>query len=197
MMTESAGLSYSRIMEGLKEDYPRMRDLPRAGLAAGPCLYKDTLQLAAFCNNHVAQFALGQSAIQVNEGLPAYLTTRLSASYPLEDMTVGLLGMAFKADSDDPRASLSYKLKKLLRIHAKEVLTTDPYVQGDKDLLPLEDVVEQSDLLILCTPHSVYQGAELRGKPVVDIWNFLKPAPKGDEEPEPCRTDWQSVLPVR
>jgi UDP-N-acetyl-D-mannosaminuronic acid dehydrogenase len=140
------------------------------------------LQLAAFCNN---QFALGQSAIQVNEGLPAYLTTRLNASYPLEHMTVGLLGMAFKADSDDARASLSYKLKKLLRIHAKQVLTTDPFVQGDKDLLPLEDVVERRVLLILCAPHSQYRGADLRGKPVVDIWNFLKPAPKSDKTAEP------------
>ena len=31
-----------------------------------------------------------------------------------------------------------------------------------------------SDLLILCAPHSVYGEADLKGKPVVDIWGFLK-----------------------
>ena len=81
--------------------------------------------------------------------------------------------MAFKADSDDARSSLSYKLKKVLRFRAKRVLTTDPHVQGDPDLVPLEAVVAQSDLLILCIPHQAYRGLDPRGKPVVDVWNFL------------------------
>ena len=47
MMVTSAGLDYHRLLAGLKDGYPRMADLPRPGFAAGPCLYKDTLQLAA------------------------------------------------------------------------------------------------------------------------------------------------------
>jgi UDP-N-acetyl-D-mannosaminuronic acid dehydrogenase len=170
MMTAAAGLSYARIRAGLMEDYPRMRDLPGAGFAAGPCLYKDTLQLSAFSNN---QFSLGNAAIQVNEGLPAWIISRLRQQYALKEMTVGLLGMAFKANSDDARASLSYKLKKLLKPHARTVLTTDPFVQGDKDLRPLDEVIRRSDLLILCTPHAAYAKADLRGKPVFDLWNFF------------------------
>jgi UDP-N-acetyl-D-mannosaminuronic acid dehydrogenase len=88
-------------------------------------------------------------------------------------MTIGLLGMAFKAENDDPRASLSYKFKKALAGIAREVLTTDPYVTTDPDLQALEKVVEQSDLLILCTPHRIYKTADLRGKPVVDVWGVL------------------------
>jgi len=171
MMACAAGLNYARIRAGLMEDYPRMRDLPGAGFAAGPCLYKDTLQLAALDDN---QFALGISAIQVNEGLPGWIISRLRQQYPLKKMTVGLLGMAFKSNSDDARASLSYKLKKLLKPHVRAVLTTDPLVQSDKDLLPLEQVVQRSDLLILCTPHSAYAQADLRGRPVFDMWNFFK-----------------------
>ena len=171
MMAANAGLDYSRIREGLMQDYPRMRDLPGAGFAAGPCLYKDTLQLVAFCNN---QFDLAVSAVQVNEGLPAFMISQLRKQYPLEKMNVGLLGMAFKANSDDARSSLSYKLKRLLSLHAKAVLTTDPLVQGDGDLLPLEEVVEKSDVLVLCTPHKAYAQADLKGKPVYDIWSFFK-----------------------
>ena len=169
MMVASAGLDYHRLLEGLKQDYPRARDLPGPGLAAGPCLYKDTLQLAASSNN---QFGLGYSAIQINEGLPAFLLNRLAAEYQLGEMTVGLLGMAFKSDSDDIRSSLSYKLKKLLRFHARQVLTTDPFVNQDPELIPLEEVISQSDLLIVCVPHSAYRGLDLRGKPVLDIWNL-------------------------
>ncbi|TAK92960.1 MAG: nucleotide sugar dehydrogenase [Verrucomicrobia bacterium] len=171
MLADAAGLSYARIRERLMEDYPRMRDLPGAGFAAGPCLYKDTLQLVAFAEN---KLALALSAIQVNEGMPAYIVSCLKEKYPLKKMTVGLLGMAFKADSDDGRSSLSYKLKKLLTLHAKEVLTTDPFVTTDKALLPLNEVVRRSDVLILCTPHSAYAKADLRGKPVYDMWNFFK-----------------------
>ena len=169
MMVASAGLDYHRLLEGLKQDYPRARDLPGPGLAAGPCLYKDTLQLAASSNN---QFGLGYSAIQINEGLPAFLLNRLAAEYQLGEMTVGLLGMAFKSDSDDIRSSLSYKLKKLLGFHARQVLTTDPFVNQDPELIPLDEVISRSDLLIVCVPHSAYRGLDLRGKPVLDIWNL-------------------------
>ncbi len=88
-------------------------------------------------------------------------------------MVVGILGMAFKADSDDIRSSLSYKLKKLLVLHAREVLATDPYVTVDRGLRPLEDVVRLSDLLVVATPHSEYRNIDFAGKPVVDVWGFL------------------------
>ncbi|HEY0462899.1 MAG TPA: UDP binding domain-containing protein, partial [Polyangiaceae bacterium] len=168
MMVEAAGLDYHRLLEGLKHDYPRARDLPGPGFAAGPCLYKDTLQLAAFNS----QFGLGYSAIQINEGLPAFVLSQLSSEYQLGGITVGLLGMAFKAESDDIRSSLSYKLRKLLRFQAREVLSTDPFVTNDPELLPLEEVISRSDLLILCAPHRAYRDLDLRGTPLVDIWNM-------------------------
>jgi UDP-N-acetyl-D-mannosaminuronic acid dehydrogenase len=81
--------------------------------------------------------------------------------------------MAFKPNNDDIRASLSYKMKKTLQFKTKQVLTTDPYVTLDKDLLPLEEVIAKSDVLILCAPHRQYQDLETQGKPVIDIWGFL------------------------
>jgi len=84
--------------------------------------------------------------------------------------------MAIKAEVDDTRASLSYKLKRTLEICAGKVLTTDPFVTTGQNILPLEQVIARSDILILCTPHSVYADADLKGKPVVDVWGFLKNA---------------------
>jgi len=139
-----------------------------AGFAAGPCLLKDTMQLAAFSNSH---FALGHAAMAINEGLPRYLLDRLSRRYDLESMTVGVLGMAFKGGSDDIRSSLAYKLKRILAAAADAVYCTDPYVTVDGSLLPLEVVVAKSDLLIIAAPHPEYADL-VTVKPVVDIWNI-------------------------
>ena len=170
MMAHAAGCDYGRIVAGIKQDYPRMSGFPGAGFTAGPCLLKDTLQLAAGSNY---QFALGYAAIHVNEGLPSFLVDDIRARFPLSDMTVGILGMSFKAGSDDIRTSLSYKLKKLLKLHARDVLTTDPFVTEDSDLRPLDEVIGRSDLLVIATPHEAYRWVHTEGKPVIDIWNLL------------------------
>jgi len=170
MMVSAAGLDYDRVVRGMKRNYARMSGFPGAGFAAGPCLFKDTMQLCAFYDN---QFSLGFDAMNVNEGLPMFMVKQLEAEHDLRRMTVGLLGMAFKADSDDTRSSLSYKLKKVLRTRAMAVLCTDPHVTGDASLAPVEEVVERSDVLILCVPHAAYRGLDLKGKPVMDTWGFF------------------------
>jgi UDP-N-acetyl-D-mannosaminuronic acid dehydrogenase len=170
MITTSANIDYENVMRGVKYHYPRLEGLAGAGLAAGPCLFKDTMQLNSFAKN---EFFLGQAAMNINEGLVLYITDRLAGKYDLGKMTVGLLGMAFKSDNDDTRSSLSYKLKKILTFKAKCVLTTDPYVTTDKDLKPLNEVIDQSDILILCAPHKQYKKIDTKNKVVIDIWGYL------------------------
>lgn len=167
MIANSRGLDFERIRSALAQDYPRAADIPGAGFAAGPCLFKDTMQLAAFTDN---TFHLGHSAMLVNEGLPLYVVSRLEERFDLSSMTVGVLGMSFKAGSDDTRSSLSYKLKRILAFKARRVLTTDPHVTRDPDLVPLDTVLAEADLLVVATPHDEYRGL-VTDKPVADIWN--------------------------
>jgi UDP-N-acetyl-D-mannosaminuronic acid dehydrogenase len=171
LITKSAGVDYQRVLAGMKHNYPRLKSIPRPGFAAGPCLVKDTMQLSAFARN---RFGLGQAALLINEGLVLHVIDDLKNRFDLAKTTVGLLGMAFKAESDDIRASLSYKLKNVLTGQARAVLTTDPFVTTDPELLPLTQVIERSDLLILCAPHAAYRIADFKGKPVVDIWGELQ-----------------------
>lgn len=169
MIANSRGLDFERIREGLTHNYPRAADMPGPGFAAGPCLLKDTMQLAAFNDNN---FNLGHAAMLVNEGLPLYLVRRLEERFPLSTMTVGILGMAFKAESDDVRSSLSYKLRRILEFRAKNVLCTDPYVTGHGPLVPLEQVLAEADVLIIGAPHAQYRDL-VTDKPVADVWNIL------------------------
>src|SRR5581483_7851867 len=170
LIAKAAGVDYQRVLNAMKHNYPRSKHMPRPGFAAGPCLFKDTMQLAAFARN---QFGLGHAAMLVNEGLVLSIIDDLKQDYDLSTMNVGLLGMAFKAEIDDTRASLSYKFKKLLAGQAREVLTTDPFVTTDPDLLPLDAVIQRGDLFILCAPHAAYRDLDLKGKPVVDVWGHL------------------------
>jgi UDP-N-acetyl-D-mannosaminuronic acid dehydrogenase len=169
LMSNEAGLNFSKIREAIVFDYPRASDLPNAGFTAGPCLFKDTMQLAAFSNNN---FGLGHAAMLVNEGIPLYLVSKIETQFDLSKTTVGILGMAFKGDSDDIRSSLAYKLKKILQFKSASVLTSDPHVTVDKNLISEEEVLEKSEIIIIGAPHSKYRDLKTQ-KPVIDIWNLL------------------------
>jgi UDP-N-acetyl-D-mannosaminuronic acid dehydrogenase len=166
-----SGVDYNRMLEAIRYEYPRAADLPGPGFAAGPCLLKDTMQLSAFTPDH---FPMGQAAMQVNEGLPGYIVDTLNSRQPLFGRTVGILGMAFKGESDDPRASLSYKLRKLAAFKGARVICTDPYVH-DPSFDPLDKVVREADVLIVAAPHRAYRKLALDGREVVDIWGVTGP----------------------
>jgi UDP-N-acetyl-D-mannosaminuronic acid dehydrogenase len=174
-MATQRGVDYGRLYDAMVRGYDRNRDLPRPGFAAGPCLFKDTMQLAAFSQNN---FFMGHAAMVVNEGLPQFLIEHIKQRLTdsnLSGKTVGILGMTFKADSDDPRDSLSFKLRKLAAMEAKEVLCHDPHLPQD-GLVPLDELIARSDIIILATPHTQYRSldrARLKDKVVVDIWRAL------------------------
>lgn len=168
MIANDFGVDFERVRAALAWEYPRAADFPGAGFAAGPCLLKDTMQLAALANNN---FALGHAAMMVNEGLPQYVITKIENEHDLSEIVVGILGMAFKAESDDIRSSLSYKLKRILQFRSREVLCTDPYVRNDLDLVPLDEVLNRADLLIVGAPHACYRDIQTR-LPVIDIWGL-------------------------
>ena len=178
MLAESCGLDFYRIYDAVTRDYPRMRSFARAGFAAGPCLLKDTLQLATFANNN---FFLGHAAMLINEGLPNFILNQLK--HDRLAGTVAILGMAFKADSDDTRDSLSFKMRHLLESEGLEVLCTDPYVE-DPSFVSAQEAIARADIVILGAPHSVYRDLRIpAGKRVLDVWNFW-PSGKSASIPE-------------
>ena len=164
------GVDFERVRHAITTDYPRAADMPGAGFEAGPCLFKDTMQLAAFNNNN---FTLGHSSMMINEGLPLYLVSRIEKNYDLSKMTVGVLGMAFKAESDDIRSSLSYKLKRILKFKAQSVICADALVSDDETLIGEAELIDRADLVVIGAPHKRYASMPI-SKPVIDIWNIRK-----------------------
>ena len=172
MMANDSGVDFERVYEAMTAGYPRAKFFAKPGLAAGPCLFKDTMQLAAFYHNN---FFLGHAAMLINEGLPDHLVKNLKQkmSGSLCNKKVAILGMTFKANNDDTRESLSFKLKKLLEIEMADVVESDPYI---KDSVPLEEALANAEAIILGVPHDEY--LELTpGVPFVDcwgVWNKVK-----------------------
>jgi UDP-N-acetyl-D-mannosaminuronic acid dehydrogenase len=166
-----SGVDYNNVLDAIRHDYPRAADLPGPGFAAGPCLLKDTMQLSAYTPDH---FPMGQAAMQINEGLPNYIVDTLNSRSSLQGRTVGILGMAFKGESDDPRASLSYKLRKLAAFKGARVMCTDPFIE-DPSFESLEKVLNESDILVIAAPHRAYKKLDLTGREVVDIWGITGP----------------------
>ena len=168
MMANDYGIDFERVRKAIVEEYPRASDMPGPGFAAGPCLFKDTMQLAAFNSN---QFTLGHSSMMVNEGLPLYLVSRAALRFDLGNMTIGVLGMAFKGESDDTRSSLAYKLKHVLEFRSKTIICADSNVTTDKSLISENDLLEKADLIFIGAPHKRYKTMPTN-KPIIDVWNI-------------------------
>ena len=169
LIADSCGLDFSKIHKAMTHEYPRTKNMPMSGFSAGPCLFKDTMQLSAFHNNN---FFLGHAAMLINEGMPLYMVNKLKSKFNLHNKTVGILGMAFKKDSDDKRQSLSYKLSRFLKLECHKVYCSDEFVKN-ANFVSKEELIKKSDIIILGAPHSAYKNLNLGKKYVVDIWNFF------------------------
>jgi UDP-N-acetyl-D-mannosaminuronic acid dehydrogenase len=170
MIAVDRGLDFFRIHRAMTEGYDRAADFPPPGFTAGPCLLKDTMQLSAF---ERSRFHLGHAAMLVNEGLVDFIVSELAEHHDLSTKTVGILGMAFKREVDDIRDSLAFRLRKLLTFRGARVLASDEFV-NDPSFVSLEQLVAESDIIVLGAPHEAYRKLELPAdKEIVDVWGFF------------------------
>ena len=124
----------------------------------------------------------------INEGLPNFLVDQLRRKMNLKGRKVGILGMAFKAESDDIRDSLSYKLGKILRFEGAEVLYSDEYVK-DPTFVSKEELCRRAEVILIGVPHRAYQDLKFPASSVViDVWGISSrphgaaPAPQGNQD---------------
>lgn len=171
MIANDFGVDYNILRKAMVEGYERAVGLPSAGFSAGPCLLKDTMQLSAFNKNN---FFLGYSAMMINEGLPNYIVENLRKRKDIDRVNIGILGMAFKADIDDIRDSLSYKLGKILEFHGARVYYSDEYVKSD-NFVDKEEILRICKIIIIGAPHTAYKDLEIPSSvKLIDLWGIIK-----------------------
>ena len=170
MLCQNQDLNFFKIRNIMREGYMRNANIPVSGFTAGPCLLKDTMQLSSFYNH---KFLLGHSAMSINEGIPKFIINKLENKFNLKKKTVGVLGLTFKAETDDIRDSLSIKLLKLLQLRKIKTLQSDEFYKS-KDNISKKHLVKKSDIIILATPHKAYKKLKIgKNKTLVDIWGLI------------------------
>ena len=166
-MCASIGVSFSKVRKYMREGYERSASIPTAGFAAGPCLLKDTMQLHNFFSN---KFTLGLSAMKINEGLPKFLLNQIEKEYDLKKIKIGILGLAFKAETDDIRDSLSIKMIKLLKTKKIKFLQSDEYYTDSKNV-DAEKLIKESDVIVVGVMHNKYKKLKFpKNKKIINVW---------------------------
>ncbi|MCL2770240.1 MAG: nucleotide sugar dehydrogenase, partial [Solirubrobacterales bacterium] len=162
------------VIDLVNRDYPR-GGIARPGLTAGTCLRKDF----AFSEERSNAPGMLLAVSRVNESVPLFLVEGLKRRIGgLSGRKVAVLGLAFKADTDDERDSLSHKLIRLLERELGDVAVHDPHVPAPS--APLEQALEGAQAVVVATNHSQFRDPAVlgaiaeRGAPdclVVDPWN--------------------------
>ena len=169
LIADSFGANAHKVINACNLDYDRL-NIPRPGPnVGGPCLYKDGYYLLS----RIAFPEIVSTAFKVNEAMPMIIVQKIFEHH--QARRVGVLGLAFKANCDDTRNSLSFKLRKLLRNRRCEPVDVDPYVAGCEDMSRLRGV----DTVVLMTPHrefaslpDILKAVDNPDCLIVDLWDY-------------------------
>jgi UDP-N-acetyl-D-mannosaminuronic acid dehydrogenase len=150
MDCERYGANVFEVIDLVNRDYPR-GGLAQPGLTAGTCLRKDF----AFSEERSNAPGMLLAVSRVNESVPLFLVEGIRRRLgSLSGRKVAVLGLAFKADTDDERDSLAHKLIRLLERELADVVAHDPHVSTPT--VSFEEAVENADVVVVAANHSEF-----------------------------------------
>jgi UDP-N-acetyl-D-mannosaminuronic acid dehydrogenase len=152
MDCDQYGANVFEVIDLINRDYPR-GGMPQPGFTAGTCLRKDF----AFSEERSRAPGMLLAVSRVNESVPLFLVQGMARRMgSLKGKKVAVLGLAFKAGTDDERDSLSHKLIRLLERELADVAVHDPHVATPTQ--SFEDAVIDADAVVIATNHAEFCG---------------------------------------
>ena len=168
---EIYGLDATKLINIANYKYERS-NVPIPGFVGGPCLSKD----GTFLDNNTTFSSIISAAWKLNESIPHHIVNNIKkVSGNLFNKKITVLGLSFKAGSDDLRSSPSVKLVELLKGLGALVQVHDPHV---KTSLSLTDSLDSADIVIIATNHKEFKEKvneinQSGAKMVYDVWSMF------------------------
>jgi UDPglucose 6-dehydrogenase len=187
---EATGADVVKVAEGVGLDRRLGPHFLRAGIGyGGSCFPKDSLALKQLASNSGYHFQLLSAVIEVNELQKRRVIGKLKRHLgSLDGKIVALLGLAFKANTDDMREAPSIVLASRLLAEGAEVRAWDPVADGRKlpkgvDVMDsVADAVRGADAAVIVTEWDELRGlaspavrASMANPLIVDGRNLLDP----------------------
>ena len=142
----------------------------------GSCFPKDTNALMTWAKQNNIDYSMIKSTIEVNDKQPLELIKILKKHIPnLNDKTIGILGLAFKPDTDDIRDSRSIPLVEKLINEGAKIKVYDPKAMDNfKQLFPditycksAEEILK-SDAILIATIWNQFNDLNFKNNIVID-----------------------------
>ena len=168
---EKYGLDASELIKISNYNYDRC-NIPKPGFVGGPCLSKD----GTFLDSNTTFASIVSTAWKLNESIPKHIVNNIKNLVGgIFNKKIAVLGIAFKAGSDDTRQSPSIKLVELLKSFHANVLVHDPHI---KETSSLSEVLDSPDVVIIATNHEEFkdiipQIRKSKCKLIYDVWSMF------------------------
>lgn len=176
IICDKEGISVWKLI-ALANRHPRVSILNPGPGVGGHCIAVDPWFIVARAPDHAR---LIRTAREVNDSKPEWVIAKVKASADrFKKPVIGCLGLAFKADVDDLRESPSVDIvRKLKKQNIGEILVSEPTLtkHTEFDLLPYEDVIERSDIVLLLVDHKQFRklkAADLKEKILIDTRGII------------------------
>jgi UDP-N-acetyl-D-glucosamine dehydrogenase len=200
MLLDRLGIDVWEVIDAAKtKPFGFQAFYPGPGLG-GHCIPIDPFYLSWVARKHEFPAKFIELAGEINARMPEYVVSRLaralnSVGKPIRGSRIGILGVAYKRDIDDPRESPAFKLMVLLEEQGAKLSYSDPHIPKLPKMrhfnvpplasqAPTPEYLAGLDCALIVTDHSAFQWDEIvrHSKLVVDTRNATRNVTAGREK---------------
>ncbi len=197
-MCEAVGADVVDVVEGIGSDRRIGREFLRPGPGwGGSCFPKDSHALVHVAASHGYDFSMMRGVIAVNDEQRERMVRKVqhaAGTNDLNGMTISVLGLTFKAGTDDLRDSPSLAVINRLRELGATVKAYDPtttatlsqiqqsFLSGISVQESIDEAMSEGDVLVILTEWPEFMSLDLErakvllsGSAIVDTRNLLNP----------------------
>jgi nucleotide sugar dehydrogenase len=152
------------VIEGASTKFSFMPHFPSCGVG-GHCIPVDPYYLIERAKENGFDHKFLRTAREINNSMPAYTVELLQDALnelkmPMKGTSVGILGIAYKANVDDVRESPSKKIMELVKNYGSNMLVFDPHIPQKSNVKNIEELLKKSQAIILVTDHNEFKSIE-------------------------------------